>query len=184
GLRWEMAHPTVKLIDLPSPQVGEGGSRSEPDEGAHCQLDAESLTPRPHPGPLPSREREQAAAAGLTGLLPLYPLTEGLQQHHVRRLVRQALDVAIDSLEEVFPTPYLEKHELWTLRAALLELHFPSTRESLDKARRRFVYQELLVLQLALALKRRQVVDTWQAMPLELTAKIDARIRRLCPFSF
>jgi ATP-dependent DNA helicase RecG len=70
------------------------------------------------------------------------------------------------------------------LRTALPELHFPTCRENLAQARRRFVYQELLVLQLALALKRRQVIDSWQAVPLELTAKIDARIRRLFPFSF
>src|SRR6185436_13819374 len=40
----------------------------------------------------------------------------------------------------------------------------------------------LLVLQLALALRRHQVHDTWKAFPLELTARINARIRRLFPF--
>ena len=43
-------------------------------------------------------------------------------------------------------------------------------------ARRRFVYQELFVLQLALALKRYQQRDLRQAPVLEATVKVDARI--------
>lgn len=115
-------------------------------------------------------------------LLPVYPLTEGLQQRHVRSLVRRALDECLDQLEEVFPPEYLAAHDLWTIREALAELHFPTSREGLARAQRRFVYQELLILQLALALKRQQVHASWQAVPLEATAKIDARIRRLFPF--
>ncbi len=125
-------------------------------------------------------DAEQATPGGQ--LLPLYPLTEGLAQRHVRQLVRRALDVGLDLLEEVFPADYLDAHGLWPLHDALPQLHFPSSRDSLAQARRRFIYQELLVLQLALALKRQQAHDALSAFPLELTAKIDARIRRLFPF--
>ena len=59
---------------------------------------------------------------------------------------------------------------------------FPATSESLASARRRFVYQELFVLQLGLAVKRRQQHAPRQAPRLEATAQIDARIRRLFPF--
>ena len=54
--------------------------------------------------------------------------------------------------------------------------------QSLEKARRRFVYQELFVLQLALAIKRQRQQTLHQAEPLEATPRIDARIRRLFPF--
>ncbi len=115
-------------------------------------------------------------------LLPVYPLTEGLAQRHVRNLTRRALDTYVEALEEVFPAEYLTAHRLLPIRTALPQLHFPSSRAELEEARRRFVYQELLVLQLALAFKRQQVHDALPAFPLELTAKIDARIRRLLPF--
>ena len=59
---------------------------------------------------------------------------------------------------------------------------FPTDQESLDRARRRLVYQELFILQLALAVRRQQQHDQRQAPALEATAKIDARIRRLFPF--
>ncbi|REK13069.1 MAG: ATP-dependent DNA helicase RecG [Planctomycetota bacterium] len=125
-------------------------------------------------------ETEQDEPRG--SLLPIYPLTEGLAQRHVGQLVRAALEACLDQLEEVFPAGYLEHHDLWPLRFALPQIHFPDSPEDLERARRRFVYQELLVLQLALALKRQQVQSSLEAHPLELSAKIDARIRRLFPF--
>ncbi len=115
-------------------------------------------------------------------LLPIYPLTEGLAQRHVRQLVRTALEFALDQLEEVFPRDYLAAHQLWPLRTALPQVHFPTDRDSLERARRRFIYQELLILQLAMALKRQQVHDSLRSTTLERTARIDARIRRLFPF--
>ena len=115
-------------------------------------------------------------------LLPVYPLTEGLHQHQIRRVVRRVVDDYTELLDEVFPESYLEEHNLWPLRRALPEVHFPSDQESLAHARRRLVYQELFVLQLALAVKRWQQHDQHHATPLEATAKIDARIRRLFPF--
>jgi ATP-dependent DNA helicase RecG len=115
-------------------------------------------------------------------ILPVYPLTEGLLQWQMRKIVRGALDAHVESLDEVFPEDYLAAHQLWPLRRALMQIHFPDDRESLAHARRRLVYQELLILQLALALKRRQQREQCQAPALAATAKIDARIRRLFPF--
>ena len=86
------------------------------------------------------------------------------------------------ALEEVFPEEYLAAHDLWPLSQALPQVHFPNDQESLDRARRRLVYQELFILQLALAVRRQQQHDQRRAAALEATAKIDARIRRLFPF--
>ncbi len=115
-------------------------------------------------------------------ILPVYPLTEGLQQWEIRKIVRGAVESYTESLEEVFPAEYLDGHDLWPLRRALPEIHFPADRQGLARARRRFVYQELFILQLALSVKRQQQRSHRKAPPLEATARIDARIRRLFPF--
>ncbi len=115
-------------------------------------------------------------------VLPVYSLTEGLNQSQMRNIARGALDQCVDVLDEVFPAEYLAEHNLWPIRRALSQVHFPDDRASLEQARRRFVYQELFVLQLALAVKRRRTRDDGHAPPLEASAKIDARIRRLLPF--
>jgi ATP-dependent DNA helicase RecG len=132
-----------------------------------------------HPRVETLAEDEEAPAGKI---LPVYPLTEGLQQWQMRRIIRSALDDYAELLDEVFPAEYLQAHNLWTIKKALPQIHFPDSRESLDHARRRFVYQELFVLQLALAVKRRRQHDDRRSPALEATALIDARIRRLFPF--
>jgi len=115
-------------------------------------------------------------------ILPVYALTEGLQQWHARRLVRETLAAYADLVEEIFPSEYLTAHDLWPLPEALRQVHFPDDHESLRCARRRLVYQELFLLGLAQAIKRQQLHELRRAPPLEATAQIDARIRRLFPF--
>lgn len=115
-------------------------------------------------------------------ILPVYPLTEGLPQWRVRKIVGQAVAAHVGLLDEVFPAEYLETHDLWPLQRALVEIHAPTDGESLERARRRLIYQELLILQLALAIRREQQRAQHKAPVLEATARIDARIRRLFPF--
>jgi ATP-dependent DNA helicase RecG len=115
-------------------------------------------------------------------MLPIYPLTEGLRQGNLRNIVRTALDNCADLLDEVFPEAYLAAKNIWPLPHALREVHFPENPASLAQAKRRFVYQELFVLQLALAVRRHGQLTGRNAPPLEATPRIDARIRRLLPW--
>ncbi len=114
-------------------------------------------------------------------MLPIYPLTEGLRQGDLRRFTRNAIDAFADLLDEVFPEAYLAAKNIWPLRQAVREIHFPANATSLSHAKRRFVYQELFILQLALAVKR-QGLFTGNAPRLEASPRIDARIRRLFPW--
>ncbi len=115
-------------------------------------------------------------------VLPVYGLTEGLKQRHVRHLARIVVEELGPLVEEVFPPEFLEAHRLWPIAKALPQIHFPDNRESLFEARRRFVYQELFILQLGLAVRRLRKRSLSRATPLITTAKINARIRRLFPF--
>lgn len=126
-------------------------------------------------------EQEDPADASRK-LLPVYSLTEGLFQSNVRRLVDDCLRDFVPQLDEVFPPEFLAEHQLASLKEALPAIHFPPNRVELELARRRFVYQELFILQLALAVRRLRLQVEGSAPQLEATAKIDARIRRLFPF--
>jgi ATP-dependent DNA helicase RecG len=115
-------------------------------------------------------------------LLPLYPLTEGLSQFQMRRLVATAVERFVPELEEVFPKAMLAELDLMPLAEALPAIHAPQNAEELARARRRFVFQELFVLQLAVVARRWQQRTGFRAPPLVATAEIDARIRRRLPF--
>lgn len=115
-------------------------------------------------------------------ILPVYPLTEGIRQWQMRRIVQGVVAEYGECVNEVFPEPHLQTHHLLPIFAALQGIHAPRDSESLVMARRRFVYQELLVLQLALALRKQELTERRSSPSLPATARIDARIRRLFPF--
>jgi ATP-dependent DNA helicase RecG len=115
-------------------------------------------------------------------MLPIYPLTDGLTQGNLRNIVRGAIEGHVEQLDEVFPAEFLAEKKLWPLRRALPAIHFPANPAELAQAKRRFIYQELFILQLALAVKRQMQQSQASAAKLEADARIDARIRRLFPF--
>ena len=121
------------------------------------------------------------AAAG-PGVVPIYPLTEDLRPDQLRSLLRKTLDRYASCLTDVLPVSLRHKHDWPTCDQALRDVHFPSTLSAATRGRRRFVYEEFLILQLALALRRRDVREEGRAPVLTTTPAIDARIRRLFPF--
>lgn len=114
-------------------------------------------------------------------LLPVYSLTQGINQAQMRKMAAAAVDELADLLEDVFPAEERDSRKLCSIGDAVRGMHQPRDRDALDLARRRLVYQELLILQLALAIRRGQMRSS-AAPALEITAKIDARIRRRFPF--
>jgi ATP-dependent DNA helicase RecG len=123
-----------------------------------------------------------AAGAAGPGVVPVYPLTEDLRLEHLRPLIRKALDAHADRLADVVPAALRDRRRLPPLAQALREVHFPPSLEAARASRRRFIYEEFLVLQVALALRRREVRDGRRAPILPATPAIDQRIRRLFPF--
>ncbi len=121
------------------------------------------------------------AATG-PGIVPIYPLTEDLRPDQLRLLIRKTLDRYASRLTDVLPVSVRHKYDWPTCGQALRDVHFPSTLSSAARGRRRFVYEEFLILQLALALRRRDVREEGRAPVLTTTPAIDARIRRLFPF--
>lgn len=115
-------------------------------------------------------------------ILPIYSLTEGVRQSHMRRIVQGVVETCAGCVDEVLPDDFRRDHNLMPIREALTQVHSPRDGDSIAGARRRFIYQELFILQLALALRKRQLAERLGASPLPATAKIDSRIRRLFPF--
>jgi ATP-dependent DNA helicase RecG len=117
-------------------------------------------------------------------LLPLYPLTEGLTQYQVRRMVASALENFGHVLNEVFPEPLLRQYDLMRLAEALPAIHSPQDADQAERTRRRFVFQELFILQLAVVARRWQQQMGFRAPRLEASADINARVERLFPFKW
>ena len=94
-------------------------------------------------------------------ITPVYNLTNGLANRVVITAVRQALELLPQNMVDPLPYDVLKKYDLCTLRFALNNIHFPSDTASLEKARKRLVFEEFLVLNLGLRLlKKRKLTQT------------------------
>ncbi|HEY7426783.1 MAG TPA: hypothetical protein VH682_21280, partial [Gemmataceae bacterium] len=117
------------------------------------------------------------------GIVPIYSLTEDLRPEHLRSILGRALDLHAARVADVLPVALRHKHDWPTFDQALRDVHSPASLSIAARGRRRFVYEEFLILQLALALRRREVRDEGRAPILTTTPAIDERIRRLFPFA-
>ena len=116
--------------------------------------------------------------------LAVYPLSEGVQQSHVRLAVQAALDHAAGVCPEALPEEMLAAKSLLPIERAFREIHRPSSHAMIAESRRRFVYQELLMLQIALRMHRARQQRSQAAPAISVDARLDARIRARFPFEF
>jgi ATP-dependent DNA helicase RecG len=115
--------------------------------------------------------------------LAIYDLAEAARQSDVRLAVQAAIDHAGDLLQEAFPDAWLAAKALLPIHEAIREIHFPTSQEKLEAAQRRFIYQELFMLQLALRLHRAQQQNRKAAPVMAVDARIDGRILARLPFA-
>ncbi len=89
------------------------------------------------------------------GLVPMYHSTEkakstGLSDRFLRQIIRKVLDLSASSLEEIFSEEVIRNLQLMPYSEALNQIHFPSNVQTLEAARRRLKFEELLFIQLKL----------------------------------
>ena len=115
-------------------------------------------------------------------LVPVYPGTEGLPQRLVRRLAREAIDALAGEVAEPLPEPFRRRLRLPPVAAALRQMHFPSSTEEAEAARRRFALEELLYIQLGVVRRRREWQAAGGAPTLALPAAAHDGFSRALPF--
>jgi ATP-dependent DNA helicase RecG len=141
-----------------------------------------------------ARAGDDAIGRHTTGLVPVYPATEGLSARRIREL---AWSLRGEERNEIEPLPAaLRARERLPGRAdALHAAHWPESHEEVAPARRRLAFEELLLFQLALVGRRRtrqesrraeelsepgELVQRWLAsLPFELTAGQQEAVREI-----
>lgn len=119
-------------------------------------------------------------AGGSAPIVPVYPQTEGLSSRQIGNAIKTAFQLLPELLRDPLPDEMRRRLELCQLRFAMENIHFPGSMELLEIARRRLVFEELLVLQLGLlSLKSRTRVENH----LRLTQDVSEEFYRLLPFT-
>ena len=111
----------------------------------------------------------------------VYPQTEGLTSSAIAKCVRQLLPHA-ELLPDPLPPEMLKKYRLLSKADAVRAIHCPATEEEAFAARRRLIYEELLVLQLGIGrmknhgaastgapMKKADASSFWESLPFSPT---------------
>ncbi len=116
-------------------------------------------------------------------LRPIYPATEHLPSWAIENIIDQVLDEVHDQILDPLPPALLKHRAMPVLADAFIAVHRPANEVDAKGARRRLVYNELLLLQLGIALKRYDHRHRLSAHPLPMSPAIDRQIRDLFPFT-
>ena len=97
----------------------------------------------------------------IQGLYPIYPLTAGITQNYLFKLISSLI---IDNgilIKEIFDDDFRRKYNLVEANYAMQNIHFPKTFDVVNIARKRVIFEELFLFQLALMnMKDKNIIST------------------------
>ncbi len=83
-------------------------------------------------------------------IIPIYPLTYGLSQSTIRKIMEAGVRDVYGNLDETLPEYIKKEYNLENINEATKHIHFPEEFKDFNIARNRLVFEELLSVQLAL----------------------------------
>ncbi len=127
-------------------------------------------------------------------ILPIYPSTAGLSQDTIRNAASIVLTELEKPLPDILPDSIRKEQGFKAIMESLIDLHLPKSYEAFENARRRFAFEELLVLQTGIHLlgderksftatpiKNVKCIQSFaKALPFELTSAQKRVINEIC----
>ncbi len=98
------------------------------------------------------------------GILPTYHLAGNLTQKNLQAWIKTALAKAEHELPESLPASIIKKCNLPSRVSALKNIHFPQSWQALAEARKRFIFEELFLLQCGLLYYRSKNQEARQGL--------------------
>ena len=115
-------------------------------------------------------------------VVPVYPLTEGLFESQLRGMMATALELYGSLIEENLPEDLRDRLDLMDAQVAMRNIHFPESQEAMEAARKRFVFEELFLLQLALAMRKRGIESPGRGIAFEIPKDFNDQLKQILPF--
>ncbi|MGH2503447.1 MAG: ATP-dependent DNA helicase RecG, partial [Ktedonobacterales bacterium] len=104
---------------------------------------------------------EQGELLNTGRLIPVYPLTEGLNPKAMRKFAKWAVDHCAPFVADHLPASVRSRANLEPLPEAIAQMHFPDGYDELHAAQRRLAFDELFLIQLGMLTRR----ANWQDGP-------------------
>ena len=123
-------------------------------------------------------------------IVPVYHVTDGLHLKSMRTIIKNVLDKYLHLIEEFLPNDLIQRHEFISRADALSQSHFPPQGTSLSEldafktpAQKRLVFEELFLIQLGLAFRKKHTGEVNTGTPLKTRGELIKRFVKLLPFT-
>ena len=83
-------------------------------------------------------------------IIPVYPETEGMSSRWLRFIIKPLLTKIKNEIPETLPEEIRKEQDLLPIKEAIWQIHFPDTLEKAELSKKRFVFEELFDLSLAI----------------------------------
>jgi len=91
-------------------------------------------------------------------IVPVYPLTRGITQRYLRKLIDACLKSYAQQLQDIIPVQIRHKHHLSPMAQGISQIHFPSDVIHQQKAIDRIAFEEFFLFQICVILRRFSIV--------------------------
>ena len=125
---------------------------------------------------------EESAPGELASVIPLHPATEHVSTNWMRRLIKTSLE-DVGDVPDALPVSIRVSRDLLPYSAAVKSIHFPSSMDEAERARRRLAFQEALVLQCIMALRRHHNTQERPGVAHVVDGERLSRLSEALPFS-
>ncbi len=125
-----------------------------------------------------SREDE---ALSMERIVPMYPLTKGMGQRYLRKLMAGALEQHAQDLVDVIPPDIRQRQKLGGISHSIAQIHFPDSVAAQDEADRRISFEEFFFFQVCVIL-RRMVMAQKKGFSHKVPPGAEAKFASLFPF--
>lgn len=122
-------------------------------------------------------------------IVPIYPLTEGLYQKEMRKLMKSVIDQYAGSVEEDLPESLRAKYRFLPINAALRRIHFPENEDDIhllnaekSPAHHRIIFDEFFLLEIGMGLRRQHVTVEEKGIAFQFEGKFAQRLYATLPF--
>ena len=124
---------------------------------------------------------EQGVDKNTGKIIPIYSSTFKLPQNTIRKIMENGIKEVYGKLEETLPEYIMKQYNLVGINEAIKNIHFPQSNQDFQRARDRLVFEELLVLQLALLNLKENYVNQGKGIQFDKNVHVEDVIKTL-PF--
>ncbi len=114
-------------------------------------------------------------------IVPVYRETRGVTSRWIRSILKPLLFEFQNKIQEYLPEDIMKENNLLPVDKALWQIHFPDSQKSIERAKYRFSFEELFLIELFVN-RERMKLEKEDSVPIPINLDIVKRLVKSLPF--